>query len=167
VVRKDDFIVNVRNGKKVKVGRLVRMHSDDKEDITEAGAGDICALFGVDCNSGDTFTDGSVNYAMTSMFVPQPVISVAIPKPQRSHRPNSSPKHALWKTPSTDTKFEIQQRFLKLMSFNLRIPRAEFISGAPFLRSSKSLSITAQRVSQSSARSSVPGTACGSSPIST
>jgi elongation factor G len=77
-VRKDDFIVNSRNGKKVKVGRLVRMHSDDKEDITEAGAGDICALFGVDCNSGDTFTDGTVNYAMTSMFVPKPVISVAI-----------------------------------------------------------------------------------------
>ncbi len=58
-IRKDDFIVNSRNGKKVKVGRLVRMHSDDKEDITEAGAGDICALFGVDCNSGDTFTDGT------------------------------------------------------------------------------------------------------------
>ncbi|MBA3391849.1 MAG: elongation factor G [Deltaproteobacteria bacterium] len=77
-VRKDDFIVNSRNGKKVKVGRLVRMHSDDKEDITESGAGDICALFGIDCNSGDTFTDGSVNYAMTSMFVPSPVISVAI-----------------------------------------------------------------------------------------
>jgi len=82
-VRKDDFIVNSRNGKKVKVGRLVRMHSDDKEDITEAGAGDICALFGIDCNSGDTFTDGTVNYAMTSMFVPAPVITVAI-KPKDS-----------------------------------------------------------------------------------
>jgi elongation factor G len=82
-VKKDDFIVNVRNGKKVKVGRLVRMHSDDKEEITDAGAGDICALFGVDCNSGDTFTDGTVNYAMTSMFVPRPVISVAI-KPKDS-----------------------------------------------------------------------------------
>ncbi|MDQ3364793.1 MAG: elongation factor G [Myxococcota bacterium] len=78
VVRKDEFIVNSRNGKKVKVGRLVRMHSDDKEDISEAAAGDICALFGIDCNSGDTFTDGTVNYAMTSMFVPKPVISVAI-----------------------------------------------------------------------------------------
>jgi elongation factor G len=77
-VKKDDFIVNARNGKKVKVGRLVRMHSDDKEEITDAGAGDICALFGIDCNSGDTFTDGTVNYAMTSMFVPAPVISVAI-----------------------------------------------------------------------------------------
>ncbi|HLL20515.1 MAG TPA: elongation factor G, partial [Kofleriaceae bacterium] len=82
-VAKDDFIVNARNGKKVKVGRLVRMHSDDKEDITEAGSGDICALFGIDCNSGDTFTDGTVNFAMTSMFVPKPVISVAI-KPKDS-----------------------------------------------------------------------------------
>jgi elongation factor G len=82
-VKKDDFIVNTRTGKKVKVGRLVRMHSDDKEDITEAGAGDICALFGIDCNSGDTFTDGTVNLAMTSMFVPKPVISVAI-KPKDS-----------------------------------------------------------------------------------
>ncbi|HEY3803074.1 MAG TPA: elongation factor G [Kofleriaceae bacterium] len=78
LLKKDDFVVNVRNGKKVKVGRLVRMHSDDKEEITEAGAGDICAIFGVDCNSGDTFTDGTVNLAMTSMFVPSPVISVAI-----------------------------------------------------------------------------------------
>ena len=77
-LRKDDFIVNSRNGKKVKVGRLVRMHADDREEITDAGAGDICAVFGVDCNSGDTFTDGSVNYAMTSMFVPKPVISVAV-----------------------------------------------------------------------------------------
>nr|HEX4314488.1 elongation factor G [Kofleriaceae bacterium] len=77
-INKDDFVVNSRNGKKVKVGRLVRMHSDDKEEITGAGAGDICAIFGVDCNSGDTFTDGTVNLAMTSMFVPAPVISVAI-----------------------------------------------------------------------------------------
>jgi elongation factor G len=82
-IKKDDFIVNSRSGKKVKVGRLVRMHSDDKEDITEAGAGDICAMFGIDCNSGDTFTDGTVNFAMTSMFVPKPVISVAI-KPKDS-----------------------------------------------------------------------------------
>jgi len=77
-LKKDGFIHNTRSGKKVKVGRVVRMHSDDKEDITEATAGDICALFGIDCHSGDTFTDGHVRYAMTSMFVPKPVISVAI-----------------------------------------------------------------------------------------
>jgi elongation factor G len=82
-IGKDDFVINTRNGKKVKVGRLLRMHSDDKEEITEAGAGDICAIFGVDCNSGDTFTDGTINVAMTSMFVPSTVISVAI-KPKDS-----------------------------------------------------------------------------------
>jgi elongation factor G len=76
-LRKDDVIQNTRTGKKVKVARLVRMHADDKEDITDAGAGDIIAMFGVDCNSGDTFTSG-LNVAMTSMFVPEPVIKLAI-----------------------------------------------------------------------------------------
>ncbi len=78
VLRRDSFIFNMRNGKKLKVGRLVRMHSDEMEDITEATAGDIVALFGVDCYSGDTFTDGSVQFAMTSMHVPRPVISVSV-----------------------------------------------------------------------------------------
>jgi len=89
-VAKDDFITNSRNGKKVKVGRLVRMHSDDKEDITEASAGDICAMFGIDCNSGDTFTDGTINVAMTSMFVPKPVISVAIKAKDSANEINMS-----------------------------------------------------------------------------
>jgi elongation factor G len=76
-LRKDDVIQNTRTGKKVKISRLVRMHSDDKEDISDAGSGDIIAMFGVDCNSGDTFTTG-LNVAMTSMFVPEPVIKLAI-----------------------------------------------------------------------------------------
>src|SRR5688572_5320888 len=77
-VRRDDTIINTRTGKKHKVGRLVRMHSDEMEDIQDAGAGDIVALFGIECNTGDTFTDGSINVAMTSMFVPDPVISLSI-----------------------------------------------------------------------------------------
>jgi len=48
------------------------------EDIKSASAGDIVALFGIDCNSGDTFTDGKVQMSMLSMHVPEPVISVAI-----------------------------------------------------------------------------------------
>jgi elongation factor G len=78
VLQRDDFIINTRTGKKHKVGRLVRMHSDEMEDITAAGAGDIVAMFGIDCNSGDTFTDGKLNVAMTSMHVPESVVSVAI-----------------------------------------------------------------------------------------
>ena len=77
-LRKDDVVFNSRTGKKIKVGRLVRMHSDEMEDITEGEAGDIVAIFGVECNSGDTFTDGKMNVAMTSMFVPNAVISIAI-----------------------------------------------------------------------------------------
>lgn len=59
VLRKGDMVVNVVSGKRIKVPRLVRMHSDELEDIQEAGAGDIVALFGVECASGDTFTDGT------------------------------------------------------------------------------------------------------------
>ncbi len=71
-------IVNARTGKKHKVGRLVRMHADEMEDIEHAGAGDIVAMFGIDCNSGDTFTDGELSVAMTSMHVPEPVISLTV-----------------------------------------------------------------------------------------
>ncbi|RKO91418.1 P-loop containing nucleoside triphosphate hydrolase protein [Blyttiomyces helicus] len=78
IVRRGDWIYNARNGKRVKVSRLVRMHSNEMEDVESVGSGEICALFGVDCASGDTFTDGQVSYAMTSMFVPQPVISLSI-----------------------------------------------------------------------------------------
>ncbi len=71
-------IINVRSGKKTKIGRLVRMHADQMEDIEAIPAGYIGALFGIDCASGDTFVSPGINYSMTSMFVPEPVISLAI-----------------------------------------------------------------------------------------
>jgi len=84
-VRKGGDLFNVRSRKKFKVGRLIRMHSNHMEDISEAGAGDIVALFGVDCASGDTFCDPRLNLSMTSMYVPNPVISLAIrPKDKAS-----------------------------------------------------------------------------------
>ena len=84
-LRKGSTIINSRTGKKHKVGRLVRMHSNEMQDIEDAGCGDIVALFGIDCASGDTFTDGKLNYAMSSMHVPDPVISLSIkPKDQSS-----------------------------------------------------------------------------------
>ena len=78
VIKKGDAIINTRTGKKVKIGRLVRMHADQMEEIEEAGAGDIIALFGVDCASGDTFCDDKINLSMSSMHIPEPVISLAI-----------------------------------------------------------------------------------------
>ncbi len=84
-LNKGDTIVNTRTGKEVKAGRLVRMHADEMEEIDSASAGDIVALFGIDCASGDTFTDGRVRYAMTSMHVPAPVISLAVkPKDKKA-----------------------------------------------------------------------------------
>jgi elongation factor G len=77
-LKKGDELTNSRSGKSFKVGRLVRMHASDMEDIQTAPCGDIVALFGIDCASGDTFSQGNLNYSLTSMFVPDPVISLAI-----------------------------------------------------------------------------------------
>jgi elongation factor G len=75
---RDSFITNTRTGKSSKVGRLVRMHADEMEDIDSAGPGDIVAIFGLECHSGDTFSDGRLNLAMTSIHVPSPVISLSV-----------------------------------------------------------------------------------------
>ncbi len=75
---KGSTITNARTKKRHKIGRLVRMHSNDMEEIDDASAGDIVALFGIDCASGDTFTDGTVDLAMSAMHVPDPVISLSI-----------------------------------------------------------------------------------------
>ena len=75
---KGSNIINSRTKKKHKVGRLVRMHADKMEDIEESSAGDIVALFGIECASGDTFTDESVRISMSSMHVPTPVISLSV-----------------------------------------------------------------------------------------
>jgi len=84
-LKKGGELYNTRSRKKFKVGRLVRMNSAEMEDISEGGPGDIVALFGVECASGDTFCGGDLNYAMSSMYVPDPVISLSItPKDKKS-----------------------------------------------------------------------------------
>lgn len=80
-LKKGSYMTHLKTGKKVKVSRLVRMHSKDMEDVTEVGAGAICATFGIDCASGDTFVGGQGSdnqIAMSSMFVPEAVISLSI-----------------------------------------------------------------------------------------
>ncbi|NXF02854.1 EFGM factor, partial [Smithornis capensis] len=79
MLKKSDYIYNTRTGKRVRVQRLVRMHADNMEDVNEVYAGDICALFGIDCASGDTFTDKtSTAISMESIHIPDPVISIAM-----------------------------------------------------------------------------------------
>lgn len=89
-VKKGDFIHNINTGKKVKVPRIVRMHADQMHDVESAQAGDIAALFGVECASGDTFTDGTVEITMTSMHVPAAVISLAVAPKNRDGQVNFS-----------------------------------------------------------------------------
>ncbi len=77
-MKKGDNIINTNNQKRYKIPRLVRMHASDMIEIEEAGAGDIVATFGIDCASGDTFTDGKLNYGMTTMYIPSPVIELSV-----------------------------------------------------------------------------------------
>ena len=77
---RSQLIYHSRTSKKVKVPRLVRMHSNEMEDVESIGPGEICAIFGVECRSGDTFTDGRSGevVSMESMFVPEPVVSLSL-----------------------------------------------------------------------------------------
>ncbi len=77
-VKKGDQLLNTRSHHSIRVGRLVKMHADTMSDITQAICGDIVALFGIDCRSGDTFSSSGLNYSLTSIFVPDPVISLAV-----------------------------------------------------------------------------------------
>lgn len=85
-LKRGDFVINARTGKKMKIPRLVRMHGGDMEDIQEAVAGDICAIFGLECASGDTFVAASAKpdkLTLESMYVPEPVISLAVEPKQK------------------------------------------------------------------------------------
>lgn len=77
-IKKGDQLLNTRSRQTIRVGRLVKMHADTMADIIRAESGDIVALFGTDCRSGDTFVRPGLNYSMTSIFVPEPVISLAV-----------------------------------------------------------------------------------------
>ncbi|MCF8076967.1 MAG: elongation factor G [Desulfotignum sp.] len=77
-ISKGDTLVNTRDGKKIKAGRLIRMHASQMEDVEEIPAGHIGAMFGIDCASGDTFVSPTINYSMLAMHVMEPVISLSI-----------------------------------------------------------------------------------------
>jgi len=77
-IKKGNKLFNTRSGETIRVGRLVKMHADNMEDISQAVSGDIVALFGVDCRSGDAFVTPGLNYSMSSIFVPEPVVSLAV-----------------------------------------------------------------------------------------
>lgn len=104
-IRKGDNLINMQSRKKLKVPRIVKMHASSMEDIEEARAGDIIGMFGVDCSSGDTFTDGRVNYSMTSMHIPTPVIELAVAPKERTQQANFS--KALNRFQKEDPTFQV------------------------------------------------------------
>jgi len=89
-IQKGAELQNTRSGKTIRVGRLIRMHADRMEEIEDAAAGDIAALFGVDCHSGDTFVKPGLNLAMSSIYVPEPVISLALSPAEKKSSDNMS-----------------------------------------------------------------------------
>ena len=106
-LKKGEFIFNQKTNKKHKLGRLVRMHADKMEDIDYAEAGDIVAMFGIECSSGDTFTDGNVRLSMQSMHVPDPVISYAIEPKDKTSSANFS--KALNRFSKEDPTFKVHR----------------------------------------------------------
>ncbi len=81
---KGNTYYNQRTGRKERLGRLVRMHADQREEITEAHAGDIVAVLGSDGASGDTYAPEPKYVQLQKMFVPEPVIQLAINPLERS-----------------------------------------------------------------------------------
>ena len=104
-IAKGDTIVNIRTGKKVKVGRVVRIHADQMEDIGGIRAGYIGALFGIDCASGDTFAAPGMSLTMTSMHVPDPVISLAVTA--EDHKSETNMSKALARFTKEDPTFKV------------------------------------------------------------
>ena len=106
-LKKGTYMNHLKSGKKVKVARLIRMHSDDMEDIDEVGPGEICATFGIDCASGDTFVgqNSDQKITMSSMYVPEAVISLSISPKSRD---NGGFSKALNKFQREDPTFRVK-----------------------------------------------------------
>ena len=102
---KGDTVFRASTGKKIKIGRLVRIHADKMEDVQAAEAGDIAGLFGIDCHSGETFVSDGPRLAMTAMHVPDPVISLSV-NPVDSKAQNNMSK-ALQRFTKEDPTFRV------------------------------------------------------------
>ncbi len=104
---KGDFIINTTTKRQVKIPRLARMNAEKMEELDVSYSGDIVALFGIDCASGDTFTQEGYDVAMQSMFVPEAVISLAISPKDKSGANNFS--KALQKFRKEDPTFRVHR----------------------------------------------------------
>ena len=83
-IEKGGTYINQRSSKKERFSRIVRMHSDKREEIDSASAGDIVAVMGIDCASGDTYGIERDQCTLESMFIPDPVIKISVDPKNRS-----------------------------------------------------------------------------------
>ncbi len=84
-IKKGELYFNQRTGKRDRFSRILRMHSDKREELDSAEAGDIVAVMGIDCASGDTYAENAKMCSLENMFVPDPVIRVAVCPAERSN----------------------------------------------------------------------------------
>ena len=79
VLKSGDVILNVAKGKRERIGRIVQMHANSREELAEVRAGDIAAVIGLkDVTTGDTFSDLNAPILLEKMEFPEPVIAVAV-----------------------------------------------------------------------------------------
>ncbi len=83
-IKKGEMYINQRTGRKDRFSRILRMHSDKREELDEATAGDIVAVMGIDCASGETYAQEAKMCTLENMYVPEPVIKVAVMPKERS-----------------------------------------------------------------------------------
>ncbi|HMB06488.1 MAG TPA: EF-Tu/IF-2/RF-3 family GTPase, partial [Isosphaeraceae bacterium] len=77
-LRKGEFYHNGRQRKRARISRILRVHADQKEDIDAAGAGDIVAVMGLECATGDTYCAVGANLSLESIYAAEPVIDLSI-----------------------------------------------------------------------------------------
>src|SRR5690606_21394651 len=77
-IKKGEMYFNQRTGKKDRFSRIVKMHADKREEVDSAGPGDIVAIMGIDCASGDTYAAEPKFCSLESMFIADPVIKMSI-----------------------------------------------------------------------------------------
>ena len=100
-------VYNPAKGKKERVGRILRMHANSREEIKQAYAGDICAIVGVkDLRTGDTLCDQSKPITLERMEFPEPVIAVAVEPKTRADQEKMG--HALAKLAQEDPSFKVK-----------------------------------------------------------
>jgi elongation factor G len=106
VIKKGDNVLNTFTGKTERIGRIVEMHADSREELESAQAGDIVALLGMkNTRTGHTLADANYPATLEPMVFPDPVISVAI-KP-RDKAGNEKMGVALNKMVQEDPSFQV------------------------------------------------------------